>query len=162
MWSTSPAAGCFHVWCLPAVWLIPVGILWGISSVMSLRGDANTAATIAGIGGLWLADALGGHHGILPNGVAVCIGAVLSMAVVGLLQDLLRVPRRIIVLYDAVPLVSFTCLHVLLGRSVGEREVLTYVRWLLLHFSGALYVIPPLSCTLYLVFLVARKLRPTL
>lgn len=79
------------------------------------------------------------------------------MAVVGGLQDLLRVPRRIIVLYAAVPLVSFMC-HLLLGLTRGELAVLAYVQWLLLHFSGAIYVIPPLSCVVYLVLLVARKL----
>jgi hypothetical protein len=80
------------------------------------------------------------------------------MAVVGGLQDLLRVPRRIIVLYAAVALVSFAC-HLLLGLPRGELAVLAYVMWLLLHFSGAIYVIPPLSCVVYLVLLGASKIK---
>jgi len=149
----------FHLWCLPTLWVVPVCSLWVIVWLNNLCGDATGDLLIAGFVGLWLAEVLG--HVLGPHTSAIvavfaqCIGGVLVMGMVGLFQDFLHVPKRIVVLYVITPLLTFTGLAILQGY-LDAREFL--VRLLLLHFCLALYAISLSSCVLYLILYVGRKL----
>jgi len=157
----SSGARWFHLWCLPVLWMIPLASFLAIVWLCNLRGDAAMASAIAALPGLWLTGMFGLHPSEIVAVSTDCVGGVLVMGVVGLFQDMLHVPKRIVILYVAVPLVSFTCLHVLQGASIGERVFTTYLQLLLVHFCAGLYILAGLSCVVYLFLFVGRKLTRT-
>jgi hypothetical protein len=151
----------FHVWCLPTVWVIPIGILWCNAWCQGLYGDATGDILVAGFAGLWLAELLGqllGLHKHIPQIVCVlaqCFGGMLAMGMVGAFQDFIHVPRRIVWFYLIAPLLTFVGLAILQGYLDEQRFLL---RLFLLHFCIDLYAVSLLSCPLYLTLYARRKL----
>ena len=141
----------FHVWCLPIMWLAPVAFLITTISARRLNGEsAWFAVTIVSTPGLWLSNQLGSHMGTL----AACIGNVVLLALIGLFQDILHVPKRILIVYLVVPMISFICVHILGGAFLLTPAPLAYLQLMLLHFCGGLYVFSLASCFIYLLVLV--------
>lgn len=149
--------GFFHVWCLPGVWLIPVVVLLGIDFATNARGDAKGFSTLAGFAGWWLAAELPNRHGDAEAALALCGGGMIVMGLVGLFQDLLGVPRKIVLVYIAVPVGSFICLHILPRLFGNVGGPLVHLQLLLLHFCGALYVLSVGSCVVYVLLFIGRK-----
>lgn len=59
-----------HVWCLPALWILAVSILFGITWLVHSQIGKAEIATIAGLPGLWLMqtlNAIGPHPSILTG-----------------------------------------------------------------------------------------------
>jgi hypothetical protein len=146
----------FHVWCLPVLWLVPVAGLWCVVVLRNQHGDANLLAALASLPGLWLIELIPQRRGNLPDALGACIGGMLPMSVVGLFQDLLHVPRRIVLVYIALPIVSFGGLHILWGLFPNAGESIVYLQLFLFHSCMGLYLLSVGSCIVYFLRFVCR------
>ncbi len=144
----------FHLWLLPSAWLVAIIGLWCNIWLRDLHGDRTMPVLIAGFAGLWLGE----FFGLLPFPFVQCLGGVLVMGAVGLFQDFLGVPKRIVIFYAIVPIVSFSGLAILQG-TIGNPKFLFEL--VLLHFCIDLYAIAFLSCIVYLLLHIGRRLAHT-
>jgi hypothetical protein len=151
----------FHFWCLPVLWWAPVLVLWFIVWVTNQHGDSNMVLLFAGFPGIWLAGlispSLSGVSMFL-DALAQCFGGLLVMGMIGLFQDMLHVPKRIVVFYVMAALVSFTSLHILLGMRASDLKLSGYLQLMLMDFCIGLYIFAPASCIVYLFPFIGRKL----
>lgn len=150
------AAVWFHLWCLPVIWLLAVSLLWGIA-MTGAHADAGMLAAVASLAGQWLAYLHPEWHRGLAAALASCVGGMLVMGSVGLFQDLLRVPKQIVLIYFVTAPVLFIFFTMLLGVP-HEGGLLVLFEWFLVHFCGGLYVLSVGSCLMYLLLSVRRKL----
>jgi len=88
----------FYVWCLPTLWVLPVATVWSMSI---FEGGSHYGIVMALT--VWpvlrLANRLGGpYSNNLDQAVVACTLGCLAVGLMGILQDLLRVPspKRIV------------------------------------------------------------------
>jgi hypothetical protein len=140
----SRAPGWFYVWCLPILWTFPVATLW---SMTILESDPHFGIVIALAEWpvLWLVDpfllSLGSpwSSSNVVAAVATCVIGTGAMGMVGLVQDLLQVPRprRTAAVYLIAVLASFL--------------LMPYILWLV-GVSGLLAVMLPILVAILVVF----------
>jgi hypothetical protein len=161
VWPSRPARW-FHLWCLPALWLAAMGFLWADMVIRNLHGESSTSVVIAGIAGLWLTDLCGLAPGLALTLLSQGVGGVMVLALVGFFQDLLGVPRKIVVLYLSTAIVSFASFVVLMFGRIDAGgplpNLLAYVHWFVMIFCIGLYALAGLSCVIYLVLFLGCKL----
>ncbi len=144
----------FHAYWLPSMWLAAILVLWCNAWLGNWHGDRMLYVFIAGLAGLWADMLLPPTTPSFLWFVMQCIGGVPVMALLGVFQDALHVPRRVVLLYLMAPCLSFIGLAILQG-GFDAPEFL--VRLFLVHFCIDLYIVSLGSCALYLILFVGRK-----
>jgi len=142
----------FHLWCLPAMWLVTTATLWCIVWLQGLHGERTWIAALAGWAELCLVLRLG-----LPfPAVTQWIVGVLLLGAIGLFQDRLHVSKRIVILYVAAPLAS--SLFLAIQQEAFDIRKL-FGSWFLVHFAVDLHILAALSCLCALIWLAVCKVR---
>ncbi len=140
----------FHVFVLSSLWL--ANIIWLYVEYSRTGGDDALVPFVYGWIGWWLAILAPYRAGDALFIVLDCIGGVLAMALVGFVQDALRIPRWVAMLYPGLAI-----LIVLQAEIFGPNFVNNILRELLISLGFSIYVVSFLSCVLATGWWIVRK-----
>ncbi len=141
----------FHVFVLPALWFITMLGVW--TAFWNIGDERALFFYTSGWVGWWL-----GFVGMILNSAFLfillnSIGGILAMALVGLIQDILRIRKWMVLLYPATAIIM-----VILGsQELGSRG--EYLRSFLAASCLSTYLLSVLFCLLGFIWLSTRQWR---